>query len=79
MQAADVLQLARLADQVRIARDRGPVAMLLTVRDERVSERVSESPPVQVGAAFKREMKHVYPLSVLLEVDIGIADHGADA
>ena len=75
MQAADVLQLARLANQVRIARDRGPVAMLLTVRDERVSE----SPPVQVGAAFKREMKHVYPLSVLLEVDIGIADHGADA
>jgi len=78
MQAADVLQLARLANQVRIARDRGPIAMLLTVRDERVSE----SPPAlaeAVGAALERQMKHVYPRSVLLEVDIGIADHGADA
>ena len=75
---ADIIKLAMLATQARIARERWPVAMLLTVHDELVFE----APPAlaeEVGAALKLEMEHVYQLSVPLEVDIGIADNWADA
>jgi DNA polymerase-1 len=75
---ADIIKLAMLATQARIARERWPVRMLLTVHDELVFE----SPPAiaeQVGAALQHEMEHVYQLSVPLEVDIGIAENWADA
>jgi DNA polymerase-1 len=75
---ADIIKLAMLATARRIARERWPVKMLLTVHDELVFE----SPPgltEEVGAALKQEMEGVVQLSVPLEVDIGIADNWADA
>jgi len=75
---ADIIKLAMLATAARIAREKWPVKMLLTVHDELVFE----SPPKlaeEVGAALKAEMEGVYQLSVPLEVDIGIADNWADA
>ncbi|HET9621825.1 MAG TPA: DNA polymerase I [Kofleriaceae bacterium] len=75
---ADLIKLAMLATAARIAREKWPVKMLLTVHDELVFE----APPGladEVGAALKHEMESVYQLSVPLEVDIGIADNWADA
>ena len=75
---ADIIKLAMLATSRRIAREKWPVKMLLTVHDELVFE----APPSladEVGAALKQEMESVYSLSVPLEVDIGIADNWADA
>ncbi len=75
---ADLIKLAMLATAARIAREKWPVKMLLTVHDELVFE----APPAiaeEVGAALKLEMEGVYQLSVPLEVDIGIADNWADA
>jgi DNA polymerase-1 len=75
---ADLIKLAMLATANRIAREKWPVKMLLTVHDELVFE----APPAiadEVGAALKHEMENVYALSVPLEVDIGIAANWADA
>jgi DNA polymerase-1 len=75
---ADIIKLAMIATTKRIAKEKWPVRMLLTVHDELVFE----SPPKlaeQVGAALKAEMEGVYQLTVPLEVDIGIAENWADA
>ena len=75
---ADIIKLAMLATARRIARDKFPARMLLTVHDELVFE----TPPKgaeELGAILKDEMEKVYQLSVPLEVDIGIADNWADA
>jgi DNA polymerase-1 len=75
---ADIIKLAMLRTSERIAKERWPIKMLLTVHDELVFE----SPPdlaETAGAAFKEEMENVYQLSVPLEVDIGIATNWADA
>jgi len=75
---ADIIKLAMLRTADRIARERWPVPMLLTVHDELVFE----SPPdlaERVGAALVEEMETVYQLSVPLEVDIGIGTSWADA
>jgi DNA polymerase-1 len=75
---ADIIKLAMLATARRIARDKFPARMLLTVHDELVFE----TPPqgaAELGAILKDEMEKVYQLSVPLEVDIGIADNWADA
>jgi len=75
---ADIIKLAMLATSKRIAAEKWPVKMLLTVHDELVFE----SPPAiaeTVGAALKDEMERVYQLAVPLEVDIGIAANWADA
>ena len=75
---ADIIKLAMLATSARIAKEKWPVPMLLTVHDELVFE----SPPElaeEVGAALKDEMERVYTLDVPLEVDIGIATTWADA
>lgn len=75
---ADIIKLAMLRTSERIAKERWPIKMLLTVHDELVFE----SPPdlaQTAGAAFKEEMENVYQLSVPLEVDIGIATNWADA
>ena len=74
---ADIIKLAMLATAARIARERWPVQMLLTVHDELVFE----SPPdiaEAVGAALKDEMENVYKLAVPLEVDIGIGGNWGD-
>ena len=75
---ADIIKLAMLATSRRIAKDKLPARMLLTVHDELVFE----APPRQaeeIGAILKAEMEAVYQLSVPLVVDIGIADNWADA
>jgi DNA polymerase-1 len=75
---ADIIKLAMLRTTERIARDRLPAKMLLTVHDELVFE----TPPkhsAEVGAVLKEEMEAVYKLSVPLEVDIGIGETWADA
>lgn len=74
---ADLIKLAMLRTSQRIAKDRWPIRMLLTVHDELVFE----SPPdiaEEIGAALKTEMECVYPLAVPLEVDIGIGQTWAD-
>ncbi len=75
---ADIIKLAMLRTDARIAKERWPVQMLLTVHDELVFE----SPPElaeRVGAALVEEMEGVYQLSVPLEVDIGVGASWADA
>ncbi|MEO8842615.1 MAG: DNA polymerase I [Kofleriaceae bacterium] len=74
---ADLIKLAMLRTNERIAREQWPVRMILTVHDELVFE----CPPklaVEVGAALKHEMEQVYTLSVPLDVDVGIGDTWAD-
>jgi DNA polymerase-1 len=74
---ADIIKLAMLRTSERIAKERWPVQMLLTVHDELVFE----SPPdiaESVGAALKDEMETVYKLAVPLEVDIGIGGNWGD-
>ena len=75
---ADIIKLAMLATARRIARDKLPAKMLLTVHDELVFE----APPkvaAEIGPILQAEMENVYKLSVPLEVDVGIADNWADA
>ncbi|MBA3464838.1 MAG: DNA polymerase I [Deltaproteobacteria bacterium] len=75
---ADIIKLAMLATARRIARDKIPARMLLTVHDELVFE----APPKiaeELGKILEAEMEAVYQLSVPLEVDIGIAENWADA
>ena len=75
---ADLIKLAMLRTTERIAREKWPVKMLLTVHDELVFE----APPKladEIGAALKEVMESVYKLSVPLEVDIGIGENWADA
>ena len=75
---ADLIKLAMLATARRIAKEKWPVRMLLTVHDELVFEAPPERAEA-IGAALKAEMEGVYQLSVPLEVDIGIAANWADA
>ena len=75
---ADIIKLAMLATARRIAKDKLPARMLLTVHDELVFE----APPKEadaIGDILRIEMESVYKLAVPLEVDIGIADNWADA
>ena len=75
---ADIIKLAMIATAARIAKEKWPVRMLLTVHDELVFE----SPPKlaeEVGEALVKEMEQVYKLDVPLEVDVGIGDNWADA
>ena len=75
---ADIIKLAMLATARRVARDKLPARMLLTVHDELVFE-APPAPAAEIGAILKDEMEKVYQLSVPLEVDVGIADNWADA
>ena len=75
---ADLIKLAMLATSRRIAKDKLPAQMLLTVHDELVFE----APPQhaeELGKIFEAEMEAVFQLSVPLEVDVGISDNWADA
>lgn len=74
---ADLIKLAMLRTSQRIAKDKWPIRMLLTVHDELVFE----SPPAvaeEIGSILKQEMESVYALAVPLEVDIGIGQTWAD-
>jgi DNA polymerase-1 len=75
---ADIIKLAMLRTTDRIAKEKWPVKMLLTVHDELVFE----APPAladKLGVALREEMESVYKLSVPLEVDIGVGANWADA
>jgi len=75
---ADIIKLAMLRTTERIAKEKWPVRLLLTVHDELVFE----APPAladKLGAALREEMEGVYKLSVPLEVDIGVGENWADA
>jgi DNA polymerase-1 len=75
---ADIIKLAMLRTTERIAKEKWPVKMLLTVHDELVFE----APPAladKLGAALREDMESVYKLSVPLEVDIGVGENWADA
>jgi DNA polymerase-1 len=76
---ADIIKLAMLATTARIAKEKWPVQMLLTVHDELVFEAPKGKFVDEIGAALKDEMERVYQLSVPLEVDIGVAESWADA
>lgn len=75
---ADIIKLAMLATARRIAHDKLPARMLLTVHDELVFE-APAADAAAIGKILEAEMAGVYQLSVPLEVDIGIADNWADA
>jgi len=75
---ADIIKLAMLRTTERIAKEKWPVKLLLTVHDELVFE----APPAvadKLGAALREEMEGVYKLSVPLVVDIGVGENWADA
>jgi DNA polymerase-1 len=74
---ADIIKLAMLRTTERIAREKWPVEMLLTVHDELVFEAPPELAE-EVGAGLSEEMENVYKLAVPLEVDIGIGETWAD-
>jgi DNA polymerase-1 len=75
---ADIIKLAMLRTTERIAREKWPVEMLLTVHDELVFEAPKQLAD-ELGAALREDMESVYKLSVPLEVDIGVGDNWADA
>ena len=75
---ADIIKLAMLRTTERIAKEKWPVKLLLTVHDELVFE----APPAmadKLGAALREEMEGVFKLSVPLVVDIGVGENWADA
>ena len=75
---ADILPRAMVACHRRIARDRLPATMLLTVHDELVFE-IDPDRADAIGAAIKEEMEQAFTLTVPLEVDVGVARAWADA
>ena len=75
---ADVIKLAMLRTTERIAKEKWPVEMLLTVHDELVFEAPPELAD-KLSAALREEMERVYTLTVPLEVEIGVGDNWADA
>jgi DNA polymerase-1 len=75
---ADIIKLAMLRTHARLARERLPGVMLLTVHDELVFETEPEHAEA-VGAAIRVEMESAYRLDVPLDVDIGIARAWSEA
>ncbi len=75
---ADIIKLAMLAVTKRLAKERWPVEMLLTVHDELVFEAPPELAE-RAGQAIREEMEQVIELAVPLEVEIGVAGDWASA
>lgn len=67
--AADLMKLAMIRVQERL-RDR-PARLILQVHDELVLETPKEH-AAEMAALLREEMANVYPLSVPLDVDVGI-------
>lgn len=76
--AADLIKMAMVAIDRRLAEERLPATMILQVHDELVFE-VAE--PEREGAAdlIRAEMEGVYPLKVPLRVDVGWGRNWAEA
>jgi DNA polymerase-1 len=75
---ADLIKLAMLRTVERVAKEKWPVEMLLTVHDELVFE-APKGLEGELGAALKEDMEAVYRLSVPLEVDVGVGENWAEA
>jgi DNA polymerase-1 len=76
--AADLIKLAMVAVERRLARDAVAGGMILQVHDELLLE-VAESDHQSVAAAVREEMEGVISLAVPLRVDIGIGRTWAEA
>ncbi len=75
---ADIMKLAMLRVDAMLERSGFDAHMLLTVHDELVFE-VAEAQAQEVAQAIAREMETAYPLTVPLQVDVGIGKNWADA
>ncbi len=76
--AADIIKLAMVAVERRLARDGLRAAMILQVHDELLLE-VAEGDREAVCAAVREEMEGVFPLAVPLRVDVGVGRNWAEA
>ncbi len=75
---ADIIKLAMLKSHARLARERLPGVMLLTVHDELVFETEPDHAEA-VAIVVREEMERAYQLDVPLDVEIGIARAWTDA
>ncbi len=76
--AADLLKIAMIRVRDRIAREKLPARMLLTVHDELVFE-VERSVAQDLGRAVRAEMEGAIELDVPVEVGVGTGDTWYDA
>jgi DNA polymerase-1 len=76
--AADLIKLAMVAIDRRIAREGLQAAMILQVHDELVFE-VAENEREGLERAVREEMEGVFPLTVPLQVDMGWGQNWAEA
>ncbi len=76
--AADLIKMAMLAVDHRLAVERLPAAMILQVHDELVFEVTAAERELVIGV-IRSEMERVYPLKVPLRVDIGWGRSWAEA
>jgi DNA polymerase-1 len=76
--AADLLKIAMIRVRDRIAREKLPARMLLTVHDELVFE-VERSAAGDLGKAVRAEMEGAIELDVPVEVGVGTGDTWFDA
>jgi DNA polymerase-1 len=76
--AADLLKIAMIRVRDRIAREKLPARMLLTVHDELVFE-VERFAAPELGRAVRAEMEGAIALDVPVEVGVGTGDTWFDA
>ncbi|HVS62903.1 MAG TPA: DNA polymerase I [Thermoanaerobaculia bacterium] len=76
--AADLLKLAMIAVERRLAGENGRAGLLLTVHDELVLEVPAEEAE-RLAVALREEMEGVAELRVPLEVEVGIGETWYDA
>jgi len=76
--AADLIKLAMVRLEARLARERVPAAMILQVHDELVFE-VDAAAVETATAVIRAEMESVVPLAVPLDVDVRAGQSWADA
>jgi DNA polymerase-1 len=76
--AADIIKLAMIAIDARLAREKLPVRMVLQVHDELVFE-VDPGAKQAAASLVAEEMEGAYALSVPLKVDIGFGQDWGDA
>jgi len=76
--AADLLKLAMVKTQARLARESLRTRMILTVHDELVFE-APESELEQAQEVVRQEMENVHPMKAPLRVDLGVGKNWREA
>lgn len=76
--AADILKRAMIAVHAALAADAPRAKMILTVHDELLFEAPAEHAE-SVAALVRERMAHAVPLSVPLDVDVGIGENWKEA